>query len=862
MRRPWKLQSSLTIIMVASAVWPVIVAAALGRLLLDSSSIHQGRERVEWGAYLLSRLARDRLNTTTRVVEGVASGLATVPPSNDREVLQFGIEADRKIRAIFILDQNLVTQEVRFADRFKLDERDFIGIDMSGDSAARRVLSTKKVSWSNTYLSPVDGLPVVSIAVPIENHIVYAQVELTSVQEIADFMAQSPELSASILDSAGTVVYDSDSRFMTQRVNLWNKVSVKRALNGQSGSMIEKLGGVESVVGYSPIPDIGWGIIVDSPRTSVLEAAYETERMLMGIAVLAALIASMIAIPLSRWMLKPLQSLIGATSQIAEGKMTVSLPESGADEIVRLSDSVQRMAKSIQEREQYLIQANVALQRSEDRYRSFVETAQEGIWAIDRDGVTVYVNPSILKNLGYGYDEMVGRSLTSFIYEEDLPSHRESIISRKALKSEVYERRIKCKSGEIRYFLVSASPILDDDGQFNGSFATLTDITDREEKERARIAYELDRQLLLERLQQQFDAMPVACISLDNELRITDWNPSAQRTFGVARNQVIGKNPGNWLVISSQSTAFIQWLRNLMDDVERKTFSSERNETDIVHCEWTKSPLIDAHGYVVGVLAIAQDVTEKTEAEQTVQTLNAELERRIDERTYQLAQANKELESFSYSVSHDLRAPLRAIDGFASIIIEDFAKQFPEDAQEYLNRIRLNATRMGTLIDDLLALSRLSRLELEKTTISLKDLVEDALEDILPQLKDREVQIQVDNGVTMVADPVLMKQVYVNLLSNAFKYSANVDSTLIEVGAEDREGQYTYYVKDNGVGFDMRFAGKIFEVFQRVHNQDEFEGTGIGLAIVQRIIRRHEGSVWADSAVGKGTTIYFTLPEH
>jgi light-regulated signal transduction histidine kinase (bacteriophytochrome) len=243
-----------------------------------------------------------------------------------------------------------------------------------------------------------------------------------------------------------------------------------------------------------------------------------------------------------------------------------------------------------------------------------------------------------------------------------------------------------------------------------------------------------------------------------------------------------------------------------------------------------------------------------------VQTLNAELEQRIDERTDQLAQANKELESFSYSVSHDLRAPLRAIDGFASIIIEDFVDGFPSDAREYLDRIRINATRMGTLIDDLLALSRLSRHDLEKSTICLKDLVDDVLQEIQQDFKSRDIQIQVDESVYMNADPILMKQVYVNLMSNALKYTANVESTLIEVGANDLDGSYTYFVRDNGVGFDIRYAEKVFEVFQRVHRQDEYEGTGIGLAIVQRVIRRHDGTVWADSAVGKGTTIYFTLP--
>jgi light-regulated signal transduction histidine kinase (bacteriophytochrome) len=256
--------------------------------------------------------------------------------------------------------------------------------------------------------------------------------------------------------------------------------------------------------------------------------------------------------------------------------------------------------------------------------------------------------------------------------------------------------------------------------------------------------------------------------------------------------------------------------------------------------------------------AIRIDIAKRKEAEAKVQQLNTELEERVTKRTAELETANQELEAFSYSISHDLRAPLRAVDGFSQAVMEDYGGQLPEEGQRYLQTIRDGAQRMGMLIDDLLAFARLSRQPVNKQKVDAGKLVRDVLEELKPQQDGREVQIRMDDLPPCMGDAALLKQVWINLLSNALKYSRDRKPAIIEIGSKMEQGSSVYFVRDNGAGFDMKYANKLFGVFQRLHHPEEFEGTGVGLAIVQRIINRHGGRIWADAAPGRGATFYFT----
>jgi light-regulated signal transduction histidine kinase (bacteriophytochrome) len=260
--------------------------------------------------------------------------------------------------------------------------------------------------------------------------------------------------------------------------------------------------------------------------------------------------------------------------------------------------------------------------------------------------------------------------------------------------------------------------------------------------------------------------------------------------------------------------------------------------------------------YLVGV---GIDISARESAEAEVRRLNIELEARIAERTQQLEIANRELESFSYSVSHDLRAPLRAINGFCDILFEDHAAQLPEEMLHYLQRIRDAGLRMGELIDDLLDFSRLSRQTLKRAPVDMSALAQQAVQEAEAQRGDRRIEFRIDQLPPCQGDTSLLRQVWINLISNAVKYTRGRQLAVVEIGSEMVDGVPVYFVRDNGIGFDMRYAGKLFGVFQRLHRADEFEGTGVGLAIVHRVLQRHGGRIWAEAVPDRGATFHFTI---
>jgi PAS domain S-box-containing protein len=267
----------------------------------------------------------------------------------------------------------------------------------------------------------------------------------------------------------------------------------------------------------------------------------------------------------------------------------------------------------------------------------------------------------------------------------------------------------------------------------------------------------------------------------------------------------------------------------------------------------------DANNQPLMAILTIRDITERKRVEQEIRQLNAELEERVTKRTAELEAANKELEAFSYSVSHDLRSPLRTLDGFSQAVLEDYGAQLPKEGRRYLQTIREGAQRMGVLIDDLLTFSRLSRLPLHKQTVETVRLVRDSLDELDSEKRGRKIDICLSELPSCHGDPALLKQVWVNLLSNALKYTRKREAATVEIGCAQDNGEAVYFVRDNGTGFDMKYAHKLFGVFQRLHRADEFEGTGVGLAIIQRIIHRHGGRIWAEAAVDRGATFHFTL---
>jgi PAS domain S-box-containing protein len=346
----------------------------------------------------------------------------------------------------------------------------------------------------------------------------------------------------------------------------------------------------------------------------------------------------------------------------------------------------------------------------------------------------------------------------------------------------------------------------------------------------------------------------------DFEGRITAWNHGAELMYGYSEEEALQINIGR-LTPTDREEEQKDFTRRLIAGEAITSLETQRVTQDgrILDIWMTVTKLVDDTGKPIGIASTERDITARRRAVEEVHKLNAELEQRVRERTVELEAANQELEAFSYSVSHDLRAPLRAMDGFSMALLEDCAGKLDETAQDHLRRIRAGSQRMAELIDDLLNLSQVTRTEMRRERVDLTVMAEEIGAELRRLQPDREVNLVVAPALTADADARMLRLVLNNLLENAWKFTSKRAQACIEVGARELDGQRVFFVRDNGAGFDMAYGGRLFGAFQRLHSTQEFEGTGIGLAIVQRIIHRHGGRVWAEGAVGQGATVYFTL---
>jgi PAS domain S-box-containing protein len=491
--------------------------------------------------------------------------------------------------------------------------------------------------------------------------------------------------------------------------------------------------------------------------------------------------------------------------------------------------------------------AKEALRKSEEKYRILYETIKDGIVATDMDGRILEYNQAYADMLGYSKEEI--RKLT---YQQLTPEkwHKMEAVKVKELivargYSDEYEKEYVRKDGTVFPISIRVWLIRDEDGKPKGMWGIIREITERKRMEEA-----------LRKLSNAIEQSPCSIVITDTKGNIEYVNPKFCKITGYTQEEAIGQNPR---VLKSDAKPPEEY-KCLWDTITSgREWEGEfynKKKTGELYWEFASiSPIRNPEGVITHFVAVKEDITERKRAEDELRKQRDHLENL----TRQLTASNKELEAFCYSVSHDLRAPLRSINGFSKALMEDCSDKLDSQGKNYLQRVMAASQYMGQLIDDLLNLSRITRSEARCKTVDLSALAKKIVTELREAQPERQAEFVIHERLIANGDPQLLRIALMNLLSNAWKFTRNRPCARIELGVTRHDEKPVYFVRDNGVGFDMAFVNKLFGAFQRLHATSEYEGTGIGLATVQRIINRHGGQIWAEGAVDQGATFYFTI---
>lgn len=499
-------------------------------------------------------------------------------------------------------------------------------------------------------------------------------------------------------------------------------------------------------------------------------------------------------------------------------------------------------------------QAETDLFISESKFRALVESSSDLIWETNVEGVYTYVSPQIQKILGYNINEILTKSPSQFVVEEQRPELEKisaSIIV-SAIPFNSLVNKYLHKNGEIVYMETSGIPFFDEKGTLTGYRGISRDITERKINEKTIL-----------RFKKIFDVANFGAVLATTTGRLVYVNNYFAECHGFVNQNLIGEplsifhTPDQFLKIELKIEELLQ--NGKIDSVEM--MHHHQNGTDFPML-MNGLVLYTENGIPEFLVATAIDVTESRLVKEEIYKLNEELEQRVADRTAQLEAANKELEAFSYSVSHDLRAPLRHIHCFINLILENKNSNLTNDELEYLHLVLKSAMEMGELIDALLSFSRLNKTEIQKTRFDSEPMLEQLQEFFSEEFKTRTIKVKINELPPITGDYQLIRQVWMNLFSNAVKYTGKKESAAIEIGSFEQDSETVFFIKDNGAGFNMKYENKLFNVFQRLHKTRDFEGIGIGLANVNRIITKHGGRCWATGEPDRGATFYFSLPQN
>jgi len=495
--------------------------------------------------------------------------------------------------------------------------------------------------------------------------------------------------------------------------------------------------------------------------------------------------------------------------------------------------------------------AEAALRQSETQLRQIADNmpAMFAYFKLEGGRICVYSNDRYAGFFGLTPAQAVGMHLRDILNENTYASLEPYWQRVEAGEVVNYERSRLEKDGRKLHIDVWLQPQRDDGGAVTGVYAMVSDITARKETE-------LKLRLAASVFENSLEGVTIT----DAERNIISVNNAFTRITGYAADEVLGRNP-RLLASGRQDATFYaaMWLAIEQNGFWSGEIWNRRKNGEIYPEILSITAIRDERGQPLHYLGVFTDITDIKRAEETVRAANADLERRVQERTAELEASNRELEAFSYSVSHDLRGPLRGIEGFAHVIAEDYGERLDEAGRGHLKRIQQGAKRLSQTIDDLIELAHITRTDMRRREVDLSALAHANVRD-LRQGSSRSADFRIAPELRAWADPTLVATLLGNLLDNAWKFTTRQPEALIEFGVEKIDGETVFFVRDNGAGFDPTYAGKLFQPFQRLHHPDEFAGTGIGLATAARILRRHGGRIWAESQPGQGATFRFTLP--
>ncbi|MFN7130761.1 MAG: sensor histidine kinase [Myxococcales bacterium] len=495
---------------------------------------------------------------------------------------------------------------------------------------------------------------------------------------------------------------------------------------------------------------------------------------------------------------------------------------------------------------------------SEERFRALVDGVTDyAIFMLDREGRVASWNAGAERIKGYRAEEILGQPVSRFYLEEDASSGKaERELTIAAREGRYTEEGWRVRKDGTRFWAnVVLTAIRDSEGRLIGFAKVTRDLSEQRRAAEYLKASEERFKLLVESLKDY------AVFMLDPQGIVVSWNRGAERIKGYRAEEIIGTSFSRFY--TEQDRANGKPLRALNEALTRGKFEEEmlrvRKDGQTFWAHVTLTPLRAPDGTLLGFAKVTRDVTERRMADEALREFARDLERRVEARTAELREANAELEAFAYSVSHDLRAPLRAIDGFSQALLDDYGDRLDAGGLRLLTRVRAGAQRMARLIDDMLMLSRLGRAHLRRDPLDVTALARRIAADLERAEPGRTLRFDIADGLRADADAGLLEIALRNLLGNAVKFTRTRQFAHIAVGETERDGRRAFFVRDDGVGFDMAYAARLARPFQRLHHEDEFEGTGIGLATVRRVVQRHGGELWFEGAPERGATFTFTL---